>query len=89
MKKFISISKKINFFKKKSIEVTGDKSLSIRFVLLSSISQGKCIAYNLLKSDDVINAINCIRKLGIKVRLQKNKCEIYGKGLLVLNIKKN
>ena len=88
MKKFISISKKINFFKKKSIQVTGDKSLSIRFVLLSSISQGKCIAYNLLKSDDVINAINCIRKLGIKVRLQKNKCEIYGKGLFGFKYKK-
>ena len=88
MKKFISVSKKINLFKKKTIEVTGDKSLSIRFVLLSSISQGKCIAYNLLKSDDVINAINCIRKLGIKVSLQKNKCEIHGKGLFGFRYKK-
>ena len=53
MKKVFLINKKINFFRKKIISVDGDKSLSIRFVLLSSLSQGKCIAKNLLKSEDV------------------------------------
>ena len=73
MKNFISINKKIGNFKKKFIEVEGDKSLSIRFVLLSALTNGKCTATNLLKSQDVLNAINCINKLGIKSVFKKKK----------------
>ncbi len=89
MRKFISIKKKIDYFNKKAISVPGDKSLSIRFVILSSLSKGKSTAYNLLKSDDVLSAIKNIRKLGIKVILKKNKCEVYGKGLFGYKYKKN
>jgi 3-phosphoshikimate 1-carboxyvinyltransferase len=89
VKNIISINRKIDIFSKKSISVTGDKSLSIRFVLLSSLSNGKCIAKNILKSEDVISAINVIRKLGIKVKFQKNTCEVTGKGLFGYNFKKN
>ena len=42
----IEIAKKINSFNKK-IYVSGDKSLSIRWVLFSSIAKGKSKAYNL------------------------------------------
>ena len=63
----ICINRKIYVFKKKKISINGDKSLSIRFILLSSLSIGKSTAYNILKSEDVLNSINCIRKLGIKV----------------------
>ena len=79
MQKFISIKKQINHFRKKSISVPGDKSLSIRFVLLSALSQGKCTAYDILKSEDVISAIKNIKKLGIKIIFRKSKCEVYGK----------
>ena len=89
MTKLISINKKISFFKKKTISVEGDKSLSIRFVLLSSISKGKCVGKNLLKSEDVLSAINSIRKLGIKVKLQNKNCEVSGKGLNGYDYKKN
>ena len=89
MKNFISINKKIGNFKKKFIEVEGDKSLSIRFVLLSALTNGKCTATNLLKSQDVLNAINCINKLGIKSVFKKKKIEIFGKGLFGLKFKKN
>ena len=88
MAKSILINKKINFFKKKTILVEGDKSLSIRFILLSSLSNGKCIAKNLLKSEDVINTINCIKKLGIKIQLNNENCEVYGKGLKGYTYKK-
>ena len=67
MSNFLIVKNKINFFKKKLITVPGDKSLSIRFILLSSLSKGKCVAYNLLKSEDVLNAVKCIKKLGIKI----------------------
>ena len=81
MKNIISINQNINGFKKKTISVDGDKSLSIRFILLSSLSTGKCTAVNLLKSEDVISAIKCIKKLGIKIKLQDKNCEVGGKGL--------
>jgi len=78
--KILKINRKINSFKK-IINVEGDKSLSIRWVLISSLSKKKSIALNLLKSEDVMNAINCIKLLGSKVKLSKNKCEIIGNGL--------
>ena len=89
MKKSISINQKINSLKKKNIFVEGDKSLSIRFILLSSLSKGRCVAKNLLKSEDVISSINCIKKLGIKIRLEKSYCEVFGKGLNGYKYKRN
>ena len=86
MKNQLNIDKKINSFKK-TISVEGDKSLSIRWVLLSSLSKKKSTSYNLLKSEDVLSAISCIEKLGAKVRFLKNKCEITGTGFN-LNINK-
>ena len=55
---------KIKPFKKK-ITVSGDKSLSIRWVLFSSLAKGVSEAENLLLSEDVIAAINAVKKLGI------------------------
>ena len=89
VKNLISINYKLNDYKKKNIRVDGDKSLSIRFILLSSISKGKCIATNILKSEDVISAIESIKKLGIKIIIKKNKCEVYGKGLFGYSYKNN
>jgi 3-phosphoshikimate 1-carboxyvinyltransferase len=51
----IIIKKKINPFKK-IIKVSGDKSLSIRWVLLSSLASGVSRADNLLLSEDVLAA---------------------------------
>ncbi len=82
------IKKKINFFKK-TITVSGDKSISIRWVLFASLSSGVSKAQNLLKSEDVMAAINAIRKLGIKVVITKNICKIYGKGINGYRYKKN
>ncbi len=89
MTRIICINRKIDVFKKKKISINGDKSLSIRFILLSSLSIGKSTAYNILKSEDVLNSINCIRKLGIKVSLKNNTCKVYGKGLFGHKFKKN
>ena len=64
MSKTLLIKKKINSFNKK-ISVSGDKSLSIRWILLASQAIGKSKAYNLLMSEDVIAALEVIKKLGI------------------------
>ena len=80
MSNLIIIKKKIKNFSKKII-VSGDKSISIRWVLFASLASGKSKAKNLLKSEDVLTAIKAIKKLGIKVIFKKNICEIYGKGI--------
>ena len=47
---------------------------------MASQASGKSKSYNLLRSEDVIDTLKCLKKLGIKVRLKKH-CEIIGKGL--------
>ena len=88
MSNLITIKDKIKDFNK-SIIVSGDKSLSIRWVLFSSIANGKSKAYNLLLSEDVMAAINAVKKLGIKIKLNKNYCTITGKGASGYKYKKN
>ncbi|MDB3894213.1 3-phosphoshikimate 1-carboxyvinyltransferase [Candidatus Pelagibacter sp.] len=84
----IEITKKIKSFKK-SIYVSGDKSLSIRWVLFASLADGVSNAQNLLLSEDVIAALNAIKKLGIKTNLKNNIYKIYGKGIEGYKYKKN
>ena len=88
MKNSIIISSKISKFNK-TIEVSGDKSISIRWILLSSIASGVSKATNLLNSEDIHAALNAIKKLGIKYKLKKNVCKIYGKGIDGYQYKKN
>ncbi len=80
MSNFITINQKIKPFNK-SINIEGDKSLSIRWALLASQAEGKSKSKNLLKSEDVINTLKCLRKLGIKIKFSNDICQIEGKGL--------
>ena len=83
------IKKRINNFHK-VITVSGDKSLSIRWVLFSSLAKGVSTAKNLLISEDVLAAIKAINRLGIKSSInKKNECKIYGKGVEGYKYKKN
>ena len=88
MSNFVEIKNKVGEFKK-TISVPGDKSLSIRWVLFASLAKGKSKAKNLLMSEDVIAAIKAIKKLGIKVIINKKECTIFGKGIEGYNYKKN
>ena len=88
MTKIFRLNKKINPFNKK-ISIPGDKSLSIRWVLLASQAEGPSKAYNLLMSADVIAAIDSLKKLGIKIKINKNYCEIFGNGINGFKYKKN
>ncbi len=84
----IILKKKIpNFYRK--ISIPGDKSISIRWVLISSLSNGVSKANNLLMSEDVLAAIKAIKKLGVKVVLKDNICKIYGVGVRGYKYKKN
>ena len=82
------VKKRIRTFNK-NISVSGDKSISIRWVLLASLANGVSKANNLLISEDVQAAISAIRKLGIKVTIKEKFCKIFGKGLNGYKYKKN
>ncbi len=85
----LKIKKKISPFNK-IILVDPDKSISIRSFLIGAISQNLSIANNVLESEDVLSTINCLKKLGIKIKkLKSKKYIIYGKGLGSLHLKKN
>ena len=88
MKNYIKIKNKITSFDKK-IEVSGDKSISIRCVLLASQAVGKSKIYNLLESEDVINALKSVEKFGIKYKKIKNYHEINGLGINGFDNSKN
>ena len=76
----IIIKKKLKNFNK-IINIEGDKSLSIRWALLASQAKGKSRSLNLLKSEDILTTLNCLKKLGVKIKFLKNICEINGVGL--------
>ena len=88
MKNFIQIKETIKPFKKK-LNIEGDKSLSIRWALLASQSNGKSTSFNLLRSEDVISTLNSLKKLGVKVKVLNNRCEIIGVGVNGFKYKKN
>ena len=88
-----SFSLKLNYKIKpfnKSIKVDSDKSLSIRSFLIGSISQDISSAKNVLESEDVISTINCLKKLGVKIKKDSpGSYKIYGKGFGSLFAKRN
>ena len=88
MSNSITVGSTIMPFNKKII-VSGDKSISIRWVLFSSIAKGKSKAYNLLLSEDVLASINAVKKLGAKVKINKNYCTIIGNGPSGYKYRKN
>ena len=88
MGKKLFIENKYNSFKK-TISIDGDKSISIRTLLLGSQAYGKTFIENILLSEDILNSIKCLKKLGIKIFLKKKNCTIYGKGLNGFEYKKN
>ncbi len=85
----VSISNKINKFNYTINNISGDKSLSIRWALMASQAIGKSKGFNILNSEDVNNTITSLKKLGIKIKKKRNYCEIFGKGLNSFSYKNN
>ena len=79
MKNFVRINSELSNFNS-VVNIPGDKSISIRWILLASQALGQSKAYNLLESDDVKNTINSIKKIGVQIK-KKNFYEIEGVGL--------
>ena len=88
MNNSIKISKLIKPYNK-SLNIEGDKSLSIRWALLASQALGKSTSTNLLMSEDVLNTLKCLKKLGTKIKFSKNSCQIIGNGINGFDYKKS
>ena len=63
------------------ISAPGDKSISHRCVILSSIAIGESRIEGLLGSTDVICTIEAMKSLGANISLNSNKCIINGIGI--------
>jgi len=61
--------------------VQGDKSISIRALLISAISNGESLIKGLGTGKDVFSALKCLKMLGIKFIEDPNKIVITGNGL--------
>ena len=86
--RFFLISNKVKKFNK-VLKVDGDKSISIRWLFLASQATGISKAKNLLRSEDVLSAIECLKKLGIKIKLTNKDCTVFGRGINGFKFKKN
>ena len=63
------------------LSLPGDKSISHRAVMFSSLAKGKSEIYNCLMSEDVISTINAFKNLGCKIEITNEKIIIEGKGI--------
>jgi 3-phosphoshikimate 1-carboxyvinyltransferase len=63
-----------------SLSLSGDKSISHRALLISSLADGKSKIKNLSDSDDVRSTIICLQALGIEIESMKNETIVIGNG---------
>ena len=85
----VSVNEKIKKFNEK-IKIPGDKSCSIRAILLASQCIGISKIKNLLESEDVLNCVKGLKKsLGVKIVKKNDIYQVYGNGLNSYKIKKN
>ena len=66
---------------KGSFELIGDKSISHRAIMFSSISKGKNKISNFLMGEDCLSTVNCFRKMGVDIEINNNEVYVSGKGL--------
>ena len=86
-KKSVLINNKIKKFNK-IVKIPGDKSCSIRALLLASQCIGESKIFNLLESTDVLDCLKALRTLNVKIVKRKNHYSVYGNGLNSFEIKK-
>lgn len=65
---------------KGELRLPGDKSISHRAIMFSSMTKGSSVIRNYSNSDDVLSTINCFSELGIKVEKKTDSIKIYGNG---------
>ena len=65
---------------KGSLNISGDKSISHRSVIMGAMAIGQTKIHNLLESKDIMSTINILKKLGVKIKKSKGVWIINGVG---------
>jgi len=65
----------------KTIKIPGDKSISHRAIMLSSIAEGESKIYNFLMGDDCLNTIKSFQQMGVDIEITDNVITVQGVGL--------
>jgi len=73
----VNTSKKI----KAEIKIPGDKSISHRAIMISSLASGRSKIFNFLPSADCLATVDCFKKMGVEINISGNEVEVFGKGL--------
>ena len=66
---------------KGTFELIGDKSISHRAVMFSSIAKGKTKITNFLIGQDCLSTIDCFRKMGVDISIDNRNVIVNGVGL--------
>ncbi len=66
---------------KGEIKIPGDKSISHRSLIISSIANGNVIIENFLFCEDCIKTLNILEKLGVKIEKINSNLIVYGRGI--------
>ncbi|HNW43287.1 MAG TPA: 3-phosphoshikimate 1-carboxyvinyltransferase [Elusimicrobiales bacterium] len=64
----------------KSYTPPPDKSITLRALLLGAIAAGRTVVSNPLSCADTAAAVRCLRALGVKLLVSKNKIIVEGRG---------
>ena len=65
---------------KGEVVVPGDKSISHRAVMFSSLAEGNTEIYGFLPGADCLSTISCFRKMGIEIQQAGDRVIVQGKG---------
>ncbi len=63
-----------------SLRIEGDKSISHRAVILSSLSEQTTKIINFLDSQDTLTTLEAFEELGVEIKYKKSKRELFVKG---------
>src|SRR6056297_650569 len=64
------------------IRIPGDKSITHRSVMISSLAEGKSIIKGFLNGEDCLHTLEAFRHLGVKIdKIDNNSFIVHGKGL--------
>ena len=68
-----------------NIRVPGDKSISHRSIILSSVAQGTSHVSGFLQGEDSLNTIKAFQQMGVSIERDRDQVKVCGVGLHGLN----
>ncbi len=61
-----------------AVTVPGSKSYTHRLLIAAALSEGTCVLYNMLRSEDTLLTLGALKQMGVAVSEQGDRLEIQG-----------